>query len=149
MKYYRNMLPSWSHMLAILTRFMSIKRNFKWTEVKKDAFDEIKQIVARDNLSTYPDFNETFKIHTNASTFQLVVVLIHKGKPIAFYSIKLTGSQQQYMVIERELISIVETLKEFRNISLGQKIRINTDHKNLTFKYFNNKRVLRWGLILE
>ena len=39
-------------------------------QVKQDAFDKIKWIVARDNLLTYPYFNETFKIHTNASAFQ-------------------------------------------------------------------------------
>jgi hypothetical protein len=43
----------------------------------------------------------------------------------------------------------VETLKEFRNILLGQKIVVWTDHKNLTCKNFNTDRVMRWRLILE
>ena len=51
-------------------------------EVKQDAFDKIKRIVAPDTLSTYPDLNETFKIHTDASTFQLGAVINQKGKPI-------------------------------------------------------------------
>ena len=70
-------------MLAPLTKLTSVKRKFKWTQVKQYAFDKIKRIVARDTLLTYPDFNETFKIHTNASAFQLGVVIIQKGKPIA------------------------------------------------------------------
>ena len=41
------------------------------------------------------------------------------------------------------------TLKEFRNILLGHQITDYTDHKNLTFKYFNTERVMRWRLILE
>ena len=48
-----------------------------------------------------------------------------------------------------ERASIVETLKEFRTILLGQKLRIYTDHKNLTNKLFNTDRVLIWRLILE
>ena len=92
------MWQSWSHMLAPFTKLISIKRNFEWTQVKQDAFYKIKRILARDTLLTYPDFNETFKIHTNASAFQLGVVIRQKGKPIAFYSIKLTGAQQRYTV---------------------------------------------------
>ena len=64
-----------------------------------------------DTSLTYPDFNETFKIHTNDSAFQLGAVISQKGKPITFYSIKLTDSQRWYTVTERELISVVETLK--------------------------------------
>jgi hypothetical protein len=38
----------------------------------------------------------------------------------------------------------VETLKEFRNILLGQQIVVYTDHQNLTYKTFNTERVMRW-----
>ena len=65
-----------------------------------------------DTLLTYTDFNDTFKIHTDASNFQLGAVIIQKGKPIAFHSRKLTESQILYTGIERELLIIVNTLKE-------------------------------------
>ena len=83
-------------MLAPLTKLTSIKRNFKWKQVEQDDFDKIKRIVAHNTLLTYPDFNETFKIHTDASALQLGAIIIQKGKPIAFYSIKLTDAQQRY-----------------------------------------------------
>jgi Integrase zinc binding domain/RNase H-like domain found in reverse transcriptase len=51
--------------------------------------------------------------------------------------------------MERKLLSIVETLKEFRNILLGQQIIVHTDHKNLTCKNFDTERVMRWCLVLE
>ena len=62
----------------------SIKRNFKRKQVEQDALDKIKRILAHDTLLTYPDFNETFKIHTDASAFLLGAVIIQKGKPITF-----------------------------------------------------------------
>ena len=114
------MWPRRSHMLVPLNILTSIKRKFKWTQVKQDAFNKIKWIGAHDTLSTYPYFNETFKIHTNVSAFQLGVVIIQKGKPIDFYMITLTDSQKWYTVTERELLRIVKTLKEFRTVLLGQ-----------------------------
>ena len=69
--------------------------------------------------------------------------------PIAFYSRKLNPAQRRYTTTERELLAIVETLKEFRNILLGQQIKVYTDHKNLMHKVFNMDCVMRWRLILE
>ena len=66
--------------------------------------------MARDVLSDYPVFNEEFKIHTDDSNFRLGALIIQNCKPIAFYSRKITGAQMRYIVIEKELLSIVETL---------------------------------------
>ena len=43
----------------------------------------------------------------------------------------------------------METLKEIYTILLVQKLKIYTDHKNLTCKNFNTYRVLLWRIILE
>ena len=50
---------------------------------------------------------------------------------------------------KRELLFIVKIFEKFRNILLGQQIKVCTDHKNLTFKAFNAERVMRWRPILE
>ena len=92
--YYRYMWPRRSHTLAPLTKLTPINRKFKWTKVEQDAFDKIKRIVTRDALLNYPDFNEIFIIHTNASTFRLGTGISRRGKPIALYSRKLTDAQQ-------------------------------------------------------
>ena len=138
-----------SHTLAPLTNITSIKVKFKWNKIEQDYFDEIQQIVACDTLSAYPDFNEEFKIHTDARKLQLGAVIRKRGKPIAFYSRKLTYAQKIYTVTENEILSIVETLKEFRTILLGQRLRTYADHRKLTCKFFNTYRVFSWIIILE
>jgi len=43
----------------------------------------------------------------------------------------LSPTQQRYTITEREILAIVETLKEFKNILLGQQITVFTEHMNL------------------
>jgi RNase H-like domain found in reverse transcriptase len=109
-----------------------------------------KKIIAREVMLAYPDFNKRFEIHTDASHYQLGAVISQQGKPIAFYSCKLNPAQTCYTTTEREMVlSIVETLKEYRNILLDHKIEVFTDHKNLVYKTFNTERIMRWRLIIK
>src|SRR6476661_507379 len=109
----------------------------------------MKRVITRETLLAYPDFKEVFEIHTDASLYQLGACISQNGKPIAFYSCKLNLAQTRYTTTERELLSIVEVLKEFRNILLGQQICVHTDHENLTYKTFNSDRVMQWRLYIE
>ena len=147
--YYRDMALRRSHILAPLPKLTSKKVPFDWKPEHQKAFERIKLVLSKETLLRYPDFSKEFEIHTDASQAQLGAVISKDGKPIAFYSRRLTDCQTRYTTTERELLAIVETLKEFRNILLGQKIVIHTDHKNLTYAKFNTDRVIRWRLIIE
>jgi RNase H-like domain found in reverse transcriptase len=56
---------------------------------------------------------------------------------------------RHYTTTEWELLSIVETLKGFQNILLGQRIKVHTDHENRMYKKFNSDRVMHWCLYIE
>ena len=61
----------------------------------------------------YPNFNKTFKIYTDSSDKQLEGVITQKGRPLAFYSKKVRGAQLNNTVTKKELLGVVESLKEF------------------------------------
>ena len=61
----------------------------------------------------------------------------------------MNSAQHNDTTTEKELLSIVATIKEFRNILLIHQITVYTDHKNLTYKNFNTERVMCWRLILD
>ena len=147
--YYRDMWIRRSLILAPLARLTSKTVKWEWGAVESKAFNDMKKIICREVMLAFPDFSKTFVIHADASHTQLGAVISQDDKPIAFYSRKLNPAQTRYTTTERELLSIVDTLKEFRNILLGVKIVVWTDHKNLTCANFNTEHVMRWRLILE
>jgi len=109
-------------------------------------------MVARETLLIYPDWNKLFDIHTDASDQQLGAVISQNGKPIAFFSRRLSKAQRNYTTTEKELLSIVECLKQFRGILFGYEINVFSDHKILVYyaaTVSESQRVMRWRLILK
>ncbi len=78
-------------------------------------------------------------------------VITRDNRPIAFFSRKLSKTQQKYSVTKIELLAIVETLKEFKGMLWGQDIKVYTIHKNLTRDVLGliSDRVYHWRILLE
>ena len=98
-----------------------------------------------------PRLFKEFEIYTDASSKQLGAVITQGNKPIAFFSRKLTETQQWYSVTKIELLAIVETLKAFKGMLWGQRLKVYTDHKNLIQDALGLTVdcVYRWRLLLE
>ena len=112
-KYYSDMWVRKSQLLSPLKSLTSPKVKFKWTDVEQKLFDYIKRTVSHNTLIVYPDFNKRLDIYADASDSQFGEVIRQYGKPIALYSYKITENQTRYTVTEKELLSIVKTLKLF------------------------------------
>ena len=105
----------------------------------------------QDVALAYPDHSQEFEICTDTSSKLLGAVITQGNMPIVFLSRKLTKIQQHYSVTKIELLAIVETLKEFKGMLWGQKLKVFTDHKNLIQDALGltSDRVYRWRLLLE
>jgi hypothetical protein len=120
----------------------------------QQGFDKIKKVIGTEVLLCFPDFKKLvlFHLYTDASDHRMGAIIMQDKKPIAFYSKKIKAAQKRYTTTGRELLSAIETCKEYKNILLGYHapIIVFTDHKNNTFNSLNaSGRVLRWLLLLE
>ena len=147
--YHRDLWRKRSHILKPLNALASPTKPFKWTAECQTAFEEMKRVVSHETLLTFPDFNEEFHVYADASDYQLGAAIMQKGRPLAFYSRTLTAPQKAYTTGEQELLSIVEALKEFRNLLFGQRIVVHADHKNILYANLDNQRIIRWRCLVE
>jgi hypothetical protein len=163
-QYYRDMWQKHSEMLAPLTDLIgecgetkttkgnkTKKKPWRWESIHQQAFDNVKATIAKEVVLAYPDFTKPFEIYTDTSTMQLGSVITQGNRPIAFFSRKLSVTQTKYSVTKIELLAIVVTLKELRGMLWGQKVKVYTDHKNLTQDALGltSDRVYHWQLLLE
>ena len=147
--FYHDMWRWRSHTLAPLTALVSKQAKWRWGKEQQKAFDDMKKTIGKETLLNFPDLNKTFHIYTDTSDYQLSAVIMQDNKLLAFYSRKMNSAQKKYTTGEQELLSIVETLKEFRNILLGQDLVVHTDHKNIVHGDLTNTRIAQWQLLLK
>jgi hypothetical protein len=102
-----------------LTCLKLSKVKFEWHSSHQQAFDKIKKVIGTEMhvLLCYPNFNKPFPIHL----YTLWAFIMQDRKPIDFYLLMLNTAQNWYTTSDRkqEVLSAIETFKEYKNILLG------------------------------
>jgi hypothetical protein len=103
--YYRDMWASCANILIPLTDQSVLKKRapVKWMDEMQKTFDRMRLLMAANALAAYPDHNKQFDVYTDASDFQLGACIIQEGRLDAYFSRKLTKSQQNYTTMEKEM----------------------------------------------
>jgi hypothetical protein len=78
--YQRDMWVRHSELLAPLISMMSKSVKFIWMDERQTAFENIKKIISREVILTFPDFSTPFHIYKDASDTQLGAVITQDDK---------------------------------------------------------------------
>ena len=68
-------------------------------------------------------------MHTDTSGKDIGTILQQDGKLIRLYSKKLNDTEGQFIIIEKELYTILKGSQEFNTTIGGNKLTIYTDNK--------------------
>ena len=93
--FYHDLWPKRSHILVSFCKLSSKtgKINWQWGHPEQKAFDEVKEMLKKEAVLAYPDFEKPFDLYTDTSNLQLDATLVQEGKPIGFYTRKLDSTQ--------------------------------------------------------
>ncbi|XP_076913988.1 putative mitochondrial protein AtMg00860 [Bidens hawaiensis] len=112
--FYRRFTPHFSSIMAPITYCMKGK-TFVWTEGADLAFQVIKKKLTTAPIFVFPDFSQVFELHTDALKVGIGRVLSQGGRPIAYFSEKLTREKLRYSTYDLEFYAVVQAIKHRRH----------------------------------
>jgi len=122
-------------------------------------FWNLKSTLTEALILQHFDQAKAIIVQMDASGFVITVILHWYDvfgvlRPVNFYSEECAPAKQNYDTYDRELLAVVEILKQWQQYRAGAnyKVPIRCDHKH--FEHFQNFKVLsrsqaRWSEILS
>ena len=132
------------------------RRWFVWEEAQEQAFQAVKDAMAKQTMLHHVEPGRMIHIDADASDVAIGAVLYQidddgNRRPILFTSRALSDAEKKWPLAEREALAIVDGLKgSFRPHVMGTKFIVHTDHANLrALTRMKTGKGARWGLILS
>ena len=136
MLFYWRFIPNFSTIMELITNCMKASK-FLWTTEATKAFHQIKEKLTTAPILALFDFSQPFELHCNASKVGIGAVLSQNGKPMAYFSEKLSGSKLNYSTYDLEFYAIICTLKHWSSYLAYHEFVLYSDHNAL--KYINSQ----------
>jgi len=157
--YYRQFIQNFAEIAKSLTDLTSkhVPDKIVWTDRHQQAFDLLKDAV-RANVVLYVfDVGKPFNLYCDSSDFAVGAVLAQMDdtgmeRPVSFISQKLTDTQRRWATVEKEAYAIVWALNKLKEIIIGSKVHIFTDHNPLSYlteSMSKSAKLVRWALALQ
>jgi hypothetical protein len=150
--FYRRFVKDFSTIAAPLNELTKKGVPFSWGNKQENAFIMLKDKLTHAPLLQLPDFNKTFELECDASGIGLGGVLLQEGKPVAYFSEKLSGPVLNYSTYDKELYALVRTLETWQHYLWPKEFVIHSDHESL--KHIRsqgklNRRHAKWVEFIE
>ena len=118
-----------------------LKKNvlFRWKEAQQNAFDTLRKKFTTAPVLAYPDNYCQFCLECDTSNYATGAVLSilkeDKWHPVTYYSHSVSPEERNYLIADKEMLSIIRALEIWRHYLEGTKYE---------FEVWNNHQNLQW-----
>lgn len=148
--HYSSQIPKFSEKVLPLTR-----STFPLSKDALQAFENLKSDIEKSSVAGV-DPDVPFVVETDASDGAIAAVLTQLGRPVAFFSRSLSGSELKHSSVEKEAQAIVEALEKWRHYLIGRHFTLITDQRSVAFMFdyrhhgkVKNDKIMRWRMDLS
>eukprot|EP01018_Ginkgo_biloba_P009586 Gb_00245 [translate_table: standard] len=106
---------------------------FEWKNVAQQSFELLKKKMLEAPVLSLPNFDKVFEVECDASKVRIGAVLSQEGRPVAYFSEKLSDTRQKYSTYDKEFYALVQALKYWRHYLFPREFVVFTDHQALKF----------------
>ncbi|WVZ52446.1 hypothetical protein U9M48_003501, partial [Paspalum notatum var. saurae] len=150
--FYHRFVPNFSSIAAPLHELTKKDAPFSWGDSQEVAFTTLKDKLTHAPLLQLPDFNKVFELECDASGIGIGAILLQEGKPVAYFSEKLSGASLRYSTYDKELYALVRTLQTWQHYLWPHEFIIHSDHealKHIRTQTNLNRRHATWVEFIE
>jgi hypothetical protein len=154
--FYQRFIPNFSDTAAPLRQASLVSASFPLGQAALASFRSLQSSLCSPPTLAFPNFDQPFHLHTDASDVGLGAALaqLHDGhaRPVAYASRTLSAAESNYTVTEKECLAVVWALRKYHCYLHGSTTLLFTDHEAL--RWLNTKdqpkgRVARWIMELQ
>ena len=149
--YYRRFIKGFADIARPLHQLTEKDVDFLWNENCQTAFECLKKALTESPILGYPSASGLYILDTDASGIGIGAVLSQmqdgQERVLAYYSRSLNRAERRYCVTRRELLAVIEAIKNYHHYLYGIHFKIRTDHAALKWLMrFKNPegQVARW-----
>lgn len=155
--FYRTFVKGYSQTCAPLTALTKKDVPFKWDDACQSAFDALKSSLLNAPVLANWRPEAPTTVEADSSGYVIGAALSQQQedglwKPVAFMSKKLSASEANWPIHDKEMYAILSAVREWKAELASTAFTVYTDHKNLSFfrkKQKLNERQCRWAIELE
>ena len=154
--YYRRYVKNFAAIAGPLHALTKKDAVFHWSADCQNAFDRLKTLLTTSPITAFPDFSQSFRLYTDASTAGLGAILaqVREGKEriICCTSRSLNQAEKAYPATKLECLTNVWAVAKFHPYLMAMPFEVYTDHYALQWlKTMRTGSALlhRWSAALE